>query len=209
MADDELLDDPVLAELEALAHGEDPEAKALAEAIIEWLDSGEEYVPPVDTLALAAERPLWKVDAVDRSADARAAFLHRHARRPLTPAETIEAAWIGVRVVSVAVPGGQTGTLSIGTALAPACEFGSPIRERMAVHRIVLASWERKELSIAVRNGAPAQSFDGVLFTIDVEETRDRTADALGYATLDATTGYHGTVTSTGGGVSAEVEEAA
>lgn len=26
----------------------------LAEAIIEWLDSGEEYVPPVDTLALAA-----------------------------------------------------------------------------------------------------------------------------------------------------------
>ena len=121
-------------------------------------------------------------------------------------AETIEAAWIGVRVLSVAIPGAQTGTFSIGAALAPGCEFGSPIRDRMAVHRIALTSWERKELSIDVRNGAQAQRFDGVLFTIEIEESRDRTAAALGYASLDAQ-GYSGTVTSIDGGVSAEVVE--
>jgi len=121
-------------------------------------------------------------------------------------AETIEAAWIGVRVVSVAMPGAQTGTFSVGSALAPSAEYGSPIRDRMAVHRIALTSWERKELAIDVRNGAQAQRFDGVLFTIEIEESRDRTAEALGYATLDAQ-GYSGTVTSIDGGVSAEVVE--
>ena len=121
-------------------------------------------------------------------------------------AETVEAAWIGGRVVSVAVPGGQTGTLSVGSALAPAAEFGSPIRDRMAVHRIALTSWERKELAIDVRNGAQAQKFDGVLFTIEIEESRDRTADALSYEALDAQ-GFSGTVTSLDGGVSAEVVE--
>ena len=57
-----------------------------------------------------------------------------------------------------------------------------------------------------MRNGAQAQKFDGVLFTIEIEESRDRTAEALGYATLDAQ-GYSGTVTSIDGGVSAEVVE--
>lgn len=124
-------------------------------------------------------------------------------------AEIVEAAWVGVRVVSISVPGGQTGTLAVGSALAPACEHGSSLRERMAVHRLTLASWERRELAVDVRNGAPAQKFDGVLFTIEAEETRDRTADAMGYSALDAD-GERGVVNSMSGTdrvVSAEVYE--
>lgn len=121
-----------------------------------------------------------------------------------TDAETVEAAWIGARVISVAVPGGNTGNLSIGTALAPAAEHGSLVREHMGVHKLALASWERKDLVIEVRNGAPPQRFDGVLFEVQIEETRDRTAEALGYETIDAT-GSHGTIISSDGGVSAEV----
>ena len=125
-------------------------------------------------------------------------------------AETIEAAWIGAAVISLAVPGGQTGTLSAGSALAPACEHGSSLREHMAVHRLALTSWERKELAIDVRAPAQAQKFDGVLFSIEIEETRDRTGAALAYATLDAD-GARGLVTSVDGSdrvVSAEVYEA-
>jgi hypothetical protein len=50
------------------------------------------------------------------------------------------------------------------------------------------------------------QRFDGVLFEIQTEETRDRTAGALGYEPLDAD-GAHGLITSTDGAVSAEVYE--
>ena len=124
-----------------------------------------------------------------------------------TAAESIEASWIGEHVVSIAVPGGQTGTLTLGRALRAGCEHGSPVRARMGVHRLVLASWERKTLTVESRGGQP-QKFNGALFEIQIEETRDRTAAALGYEALDDQ-GMAGTVTSVDGGVSAEVAEAA
>lgn len=126
-----------------------------------------------------------------------------------TDAEAVEGAWIGERVVSVAVQGQvTTATLAIGSALSPAAEHGSSVRERMGVHRLALVSWTRENLTIEVREGAKPQRFDGVLFEVQIEETRDRTADALGYEALDDQ-GMSGTVTSVDGGVSAEVAEAA
>jgi hypothetical protein len=124
-----------------------------------------------------------------------------------TDAESVEAAWIGSSVVSVAVPGQTTtATLTIGRALNPACEHGSPVRVHMGVHRLALTTWERKDLAIDVRPGAPPQRFEGVYFEIAIEETRDRTGEALGYDELDAV-GQAGMVISVDGGVSAEVSE--
>lgn len=120
-----------------------------------------------------------------------------------TDAETVESAWIGESVASVAIPGGQTGTFSIGTALAPGAEHGSAIRDRMGVHRLALTSWERRDLAVDVRHGAPPQKFDGLYCEIAIEETRDRTAIALGYEDLDVD--GPGLISSLDGGVSAEV----
>lgn len=123
-----------------------------------------------------------------------------------TDAEAVECAWIGDRVVSVAVIGQvTTAKLAVGTALAPAAEHGSPLRDRMGVHRLFLASWERRDLAIETRPGAPAQGqkFDGVCFDVQIDETRDRTGEALGYEEIDASAA--GRLRSVDGGVSAEV----
>ena len=104
--------------------------------------------------------------------------------------ESVETAWIFSRVTRVSVPGQgvSTGTLAIGRSAASAVEYGSLIAEHMGASNVQCSGWQREAIRIIVAD-APPRVFDAVLFRIVLQETRDRTPDAMGYPTLDSAAG--------------------
>lgn len=121
---------------------------------------------------------------------------------------TVEAAWLCSQVVSVEVPGGNTGTFLIGIALAPGCEYGSELQRHLGANRVRCTKWERREVQIPRRDSAPMR-YDAVCFDVEIEETRTRSAEAMGISLLDEEAsgiGLSGEIVSLGG-MTVEVED--
>lgn len=124
-----------------------------------------------------------------------------------TDAETAEGAWVIAKVVDVSVPGGNACDLSVGIALAPACEFGSVLKVYTGATQHRVEKWSR-EWTAVEQKGAPAMKFDSVCFELAVEEVRARTGDAFGFEMVDdaeAGVGMTGMVVSRDG-LSVEVQ---
>lgn len=120
-----------------------------------------------------------------------------------TDAEEVECPWIVSQLDAVSIEEqiDASVTVRVGVALATGCEYGSLVAKHMGVNRIRVSEWERKPLSIPRKDGAN-MVFDAVCFEISFEETRDRTASALGYTSLDDAedgVGMQGKINSVGG----------
>jgi hypothetical protein len=120
-----------------------------------------------------------------------------------TDAEEAECPWVvtSLDAVSVEEQIDASVTVRVGIALAPGCEHGSIVGRHMGVNRIRVKEWERKPLSIPRKDGAN-MVFDAVCFEVSFEETRDRSADALGYESIDDAAGgvgLQGKIVSIGG----------
>lgn len=103
-----------------------------------------------------------------------------------TGPETIDTVWTYAGATSVFVPeqpGG--GTLAIGLATANGSEHGSLIKDRLGATSLQCQGWRREPIELRGHPGGQAQRYDAVTFAIELQERRERTADAFDYPALD------------------------
>lgn len=103
-----------------------------------------------------------------------------------TGPEEIDTTWTYAGATEFFVPEqpSSAGTLAVGLATANGSEWGSLIKDKLGATFLQCDGWRREPIELRSANGT-AQRYEAVTVAVQVQERRERTADAFDYPLLD------------------------